>query len=236
MPSNVVTVFIIDWLEWGLGYFFINFRAWDLDLFVRSPAFKWSKNPTITITSPSGPSGCMLAPIHTDCYNIACDYTHCCCGAKTFPPLEWSPCPGVSEYILCVEDVDATALETLGLYYAIPGNVTRICSRDLVDMRGMKLGKNLDHTVYLPPRATLGHGLQRVVFQLIALREPLGELCPLPTKETLIEEIEGKVLGWGVWIGIHERKKKGFGAWKIDWGLVRSLRDAIDDDPWNALD
>lgn len=47
-------------------------------------------------------------------------------------------------------------------------------------------------------------------FQIVALSEPLPkallEAKPQPTREQIAEEIQGKVLGWGLWVGQYERK------------------------------
>lgn len=47
-------------------------------------------------------------------------------------------------------------------------------------------------------------------FQVVALSEPLPkallETKPQPTREQIAEEIRGKVLGWGLWVGQYERK------------------------------
>jgi len=47
------------------------------------------------------------------------------------------------------------------------------------------------------------------------LREPLDEkkLSLVPTKDEVAEEIKGKVVGWGVWVGVYENRKEGFEAW-----------------------
>lgn len=62
--------------------------------------------------------------------------------------------------------------------------------------------------MYNGPRALKGHGPHRYYYQLIALKEPLDlkSIGPIATKAELVKAIEGKVAGWGLWIGISERK------------------------------
>ena len=47
---------------------------------------------------------------------------------------------------------------------------------------------------------------------MIALKEIVDEtkVSAVPTKDELAVEIVGKVIGWGVWIGVYEDKKAGF--------------------------
>lgn len=47
-------------------------------------------------------------------------------------------------------------------------------------------------------------------YEIVALREPLPKdfvsSQPSPTREQVAEKIQGKVLGWGLWVGSYERK------------------------------
>lgn len=47
-------------------------------------------------------------------------------------------------------------------------------------------------------------------YQIVALSEPLPKdllTCkPLPSREQVADKIQGKVLGWGLWVGSYERK------------------------------
>lgn len=47
-------------------------------------------------------------------------------------------------------------------------------------------------------------------YQVVALSEPLPKdflmSKPQPSREQVAEKIEGKVLGWGLWVGQYERK------------------------------
>ena len=139
--------------------------------------------------------------------------------------MKWTlPSPEVKQYLLIVEDPDAPFKEpgTHGLYYAIPATVTGISNADfeVVDaeavqtkLKGpLKLGKNRRGTVYTGARPLLGHGPHRYFFELIALKEEVNEkgLSAVPTKEELAKAINGKVVGWGLWVGIYENEKEGF--------------------------
>ncbi len=57
-------------------------------------------------------------------------------------------------------------------------------------------------------RPVLGHGPHRYHYQVVALDTSLDSslLSKETTKEEVIEMIDGKVLGWGQWVGIYERK------------------------------
>jgi phosphatidylethanolamine-binding protein (PEBP) family uncharacterized protein len=105
-----------------------------------------------------------------------------------------------------------------GIYYSIPATTTAVSPREFevvheeetkkVLRSGFRYGKNRRSSVYIPPRPPVGHGPHRYFFELVALMEPLDPtgLSPLPTKEELSEVINGKVAGWGLWIGIFENK------------------------------
>jgi phosphatidylethanolamine-binding protein (PEBP) family uncharacterized protein len=128
----------------------------------------------------------------------------------------------VQEYILIVEDPDAPLPTpiTHGLYYSIPSTVTGVNNGDFRTAEdssststyhltgGFKYGQNRGGKIYLGPRPLLGHGPHRYFFQLIALKEKVdaGNLSTVANKEELALEIQGKVIGWGVWIGVYERR------------------------------
>lgn len=73
---------------------------------------------------------------------------------------------------------------------------------------GFRYAKNLRGTVYSGPKPLKGHGEHRYFYFVVALKEGLdvGKMGKVPSKEELGSECEGKVLGWGKWIGIAERK------------------------------
>jgi phosphatidylethanolamine-binding protein (PEBP) family uncharacterized protein len=105
-----------------------------------------------------------------------------------------------------------------GIYYSIPAAKTSIVYADFEksdaapsnSLRGgFKYGANLRKSVYSGPRALKGHGPHRYYYQVIGLNESLKEgLSPVATRAELVKAVEGKVLGWGLWIGISERKFK----------------------------
>lgn len=47
-------------------------------------------------------------------------------------------------------------------------------------------------------------------YQIVALSEPLPKDLltskPQPSREQVAEKIQGKVLGWGLWVGSYERR------------------------------
>lgn len=73
---------------------------------------------------------------------------------------------------------------------------------------GFKHGLNIRSAIYGGPRPLKGHGPHRYYFQLVALSAVVGlaKAGTIPTKKELSNEIKGKVLGWGEWVGVCERK------------------------------
>ncbi len=187
-----------------------NVKGHDEKLFTKGPAFASFPEPTFEVDSPDcGPSNSIMK----------LEYSQL--SEDRFPVLKWStPSQDVKEYVLVVEDADVPLpfTPTHGLYYSIPAATTRITNSDVravdpagkekVLKGGFKLGKNLRTTYYDGPRPVLGHGPHRYFYQLVALKEPVDfeKLSATATKKELAEEIVGKVAGWGVWIGIFERK------------------------------
>lgn len=139
-------------------------------------------------------------------------------GAGRFPTLQWPEASAeTKQYLLISEDPDAPLPSPIihGLYYGIPSTATRLSNADLEAAKepytlksGFKYGKNRRGTIYIPPRPLLGHGLHRYFFTLIALNEPIdtSKLSAVPRAEEMAGAIEGKVVGWGEWIGVYERK------------------------------
>lgn len=102
-----------------------------------------------------------------------------------------------------------------GAWYHIPPSVTSITPADLVIVKkgenllkgGFKYAKNLLGNVYIAPGPMRGHGPHRYFFFVVALKEGLdGKLSTRAKKNELVKACEGKVLGWGEWIGVAERK------------------------------
>ncbi|KAF2805369.1 PEBP-like protein [Mytilinidion resinicola] len=197
-------------IEHAIGRLLINQKARDSGLLSATPAFASQPSPTFTITSPDcGPSNSHMADLYTGY------------GADRFPSLTWQPPPDVAEYVLIVEDPDAPIPwpVTHGLFYAIPGNKTAITHadlsvRDVVGKAkhlagGFRLGKNIRGSVYGGPKPPLGHGVHRYHYTLVALGEPLdaGAMSAVATKKEIAGAMEGKVVGWGVWVGLYERKR-----------------------------
>ncbi|PLB42576.1 YbhB/YbcL family Raf kinase inhibitor-like protein [Aspergillus candidus] len=179
-------------------------------LFTRGPAFTSYPNPTFNITSPDlGKSG---SPIPID---YSAD------GAGLFPSLSWrTPPAAIEEYVLISEDPDAPLAEPVvhGIYFGIPPVFTGVNHADfMVDESkhdafrltgGFKYGENRGEGVYLAPAPLPGHGRHRYFFQLVALSGKVDQrfLSDLATREEILREVEGKVVGWGEWVGVMERE------------------------------
>jgi phosphatidylethanolamine-binding protein (PEBP) family uncharacterized protein len=205
----------MEYLERTFSYITKNIKNHDSKLFTRTsqtPAFRSFPTPSITITSPDcGPSGSHLEKDHTQD------------GADLIPTLNWTlpssiTASSIAEYLIIVQDADAPLPTPIlhAAYYGIPASKTSIAHEDLAKVKegtnelkgGFKYAKNLRGTVYSGPKPLKGHGEHRYFYFVIALKERLdaGKMSTIPTKEDLVRECEGKVLGWGEWIGIAERR------------------------------
>jgi phosphatidylethanolamine-binding protein (PEBP) family uncharacterized protein len=199
---------IPPFIEGCLGTLFASAKGRDAKLFVKEPAFSKFPEPTFSVESPDcGPSGSTMQEEYTQL------------GRERFPQLKWTPGPlgaQIKEYLIICEDPDAPLPTpiTHGLYWAIPGEATEFGGDaikkdgDVKGIAGYKVGKNRKGTVYLGPRPVLGHGEHRYMFDVVGLNEKLdaSKLSEIATKEELSKAIEGKVVGWGRWMGTFERK------------------------------
>jgi phosphatidylethanolamine-binding protein (PEBP) family uncharacterized protein len=201
---------VLQVIEYCLGSLLYRLRAYDSQLFSKSPAFAQHPTPTIHITSPDcGETGATLKH----------DYSKF--GGGRFPALEWEKAgPGIKEWLLLSEDPDAPLRKpnVHGIYCFIPPHVTSISNEDLeiaTESDGIKqikagyrIGKNRTGVVYIAPRPPLGHGPHRYLFQLVGLSERLDpeKMSKVPTKKEVEDAIVGKVVGWGVWQATYEQK------------------------------
>ena len=200
------------YVEYSLGLLLSSQRGRDAKLFHKGPAFANLPEPTVEVTSAEcGPSNSTMSSKH---------------GMDTgnqFPTISWKPSEldtKVKEYILIVEDPDAPLPTPIahGVYYAIPADTRSVDASSFEpvgknggnDLKGgFKFGVNRKGTVYGGPRPVLGHGAHRYFYQVIALNEKVdqeGFAAAKATREELAKAIEGKVVAWGMWIGVFERK------------------------------
>ena len=200
------------YIEYALGSLLTSQRGRDDKLFIKGPAFVKLPKSTIEVTSPEcGQSNSHLSVEHS------------ADGQGRFPQLQWKApkdAAEIKEYILIVEDPDAPLPNPIvhGIYHSIPADVNSVDgssfeqkahpSEERMLAGGFKYGQNRRGTVYIGPRPVLGHGPHRYFFQVVGLGEKLSQskLSAAATKEELAREIEGKVVGWGSWIGVYERK------------------------------
>ncbi|KAE8453195.1 hypothetical protein EG329_011262 [Mollisiaceae sp. DMI_Dod_QoI] len=204
----------MEYVERTVSWLTKNVRGHDAKLFPKSPAFKSYPEPTLTVTSPDcGPS------------NSKFDIDHTQDGKDLIPSLTWTlpasiPASSVKEYLILVEDADGP----LGFpimhagYYHIPPTKTSLTPEDILKAEGekgnvlkggFKYAKNLRGTVYSGPKPLKGHGEHRYFYEVIALSETIGiegkGLSVPAKKDELVKGCEGKVLGWGEWVGVAER-------------------------------
>jgi len=204
------------YIEYTIGLLLGSQRGRDAKLFHKTPAFSHLPHPSLEVKSPEcGPSNSDLSSHHGKD------------GGSQFPALSWQPSDPhafanakVKEYMLIVEDPDAPLPTPIahGVYYAIPADTLsvdalsfdRAAGDDANGLKGgFKFGQNRMRNVYGGPRPVLGHGPHRYFYQVIALSEKLDPnsfATDTPTREELAKAVEGKVLAWGMWIGVFERK------------------------------
>ena len=202
-----------------LARLLLSFHGTDAKLFTRSPLFaNIPKN--INIISPSlGSSPAQLSTEHSQF------------GESKFPDLAWrldsSDTGEVKEWFLIVEDPDAplSFVPNHGMHYAIPAAKTTVSAEDFILnstkssnksdaptakylVGGFLAGKNLRGSVYSGPRPPVAHGEHRYFFQIVALREKLRlkKMQAVATRADVLRDMEGKVCGWGEWIGVYENK------------------------------
>lgn len=194
-------------LAWALLAILVHGDSRNSKLFIKGPAFSLYPDPTFTVYSPElGRSGAWMTTNYTKE------------GSGRFPSLEWkSPSPYVKEYLLVSEDPDAPLSHpiTHGLYYGIPHLYTALADEDFKNgtqpytvSGGFRYGACRGNGIYLPPAPMPGHGPHRYFFEIIALNERIDARrfkAPV-TVDEISHAIEGKVIGWGAWIGLVERK------------------------------
>jgi phosphatidylethanolamine-binding protein (PEBP) family uncharacterized protein len=206
----------MDYIIYGLAKLLYNQRGRDAKLFTKRPAFADFPEPTIDVTSPDcGPSNSTLKVEYTQY------------GADRFPELEWTPPPAIAaagkvkEYLLVNEDPDAPIPNppVHCLFFKIPPTTTRITHEDAMLDRekcgakgkkfvlkgGFRASKTILGKHYGGPRPPVGHGPHRYFYEVVALKEPLEGLSEMPTRKEVSDAIVGKVLGWGVWVGVFEK-------------------------------
>jgi len=196
------------YLERTISYFVANMKGRDAKLFTKGPAFSSHPTPTLTLTSPN-----------YDGTNATLDIDNTADGLDHIPTISWSlppsiPSSSVKEYLLIVEDADVPIPQPVmhGAFYAIPPEKTTFSQEDLEVKEkgtlkgGVKYAKTLTGQVYSGPRPLRGHGPHRYFFTIVALGESVKFPKGQPKKADLGKEIEEKVLGWGEWVGVAERK------------------------------
>lgn len=131
-------------------------------------------------------------------------------GGNRSPALNWQGMPSAAqELLLVIEDADAPLPKAFvhAIAWGISVSQTGLAEGALNDHRAasIRLGRNtFGRADYAGPRALPGHGPHRYSFQLLALSTCLSFERP-PSRDQLLEAIEGKVIGRGRLDGIFER-------------------------------
>jgi len=208
---------IWKYIEYYLARLLYSQRGRDAKLLVNSPIFKGVPKNLEVVSPDVGVSGSHF-PI---------EYTQY--GANKFPQLSWSLSvdatisqADIKEYVMICEDPDAPLplVPIHGIFFAIPPTKTHLGPEDIQLDRedggsgakwlkgGFRLGKNIRGTIYGGPRPPVGHGEHRYFFQVVALKDKLdpAKMSGVATKSELMEQMKSHIIGYGVWIGIFERK------------------------------
>ena len=139
-------------------------------------------------------------------------------GADVSPPLEWSDLPeGTKELALICDDPDAPRKEPWvhWVIYKIPAGSKGLpegveATAQPKEPAGALNGRNSwpgdENLGYRGPMPPPGHGRHRYYFKLYALDQALDVESGL-TKQGLLRQISGHVLGEGRLMGTYERKK-----------------------------
>ncbi|KAI0010338.1 PEBP-like protein [Xylariaceae sp. FL0662B] len=198
-------------LEVALAWLFKNAKGRDSKSFYTTSALAQFPEQSIVVAAPEcGPTGSVLGV----------EYTHD--GAGKFPSLRWEAppeiAPRVREWLLVCEDPDVPLSTPAchGIYGGIPATKTSVVAEDFeIEDRSRALLKGGFHCgqtrwggPYIPPRPLMNHGPHRYFFEVVALKEPLDPdlLSAAASRKQIADAIIGKVLGWGMWVGVAERK------------------------------
>jgi hypothetical protein len=211
---------LLPFFERIAGRLLYSVRGHDAKLFTKTGAFAAHPRPTIPMSSPDyGQAPALLA-------SAALRAEHSHDGGNGFPALAWTVPDElqreVDSWLVVVEDPDAPLPTPVvhGIYYGLGALKTTLDQRDLERLgqldpnaaAGFRYGRNRPKTVWAGPRPVLGHGPHRYFFQLVAVRgvdwdgEGVKAEAGAMTREKLVAIIQGKVLGWGAWIGTFERR------------------------------
>ena len=156
---------------------------------------------TITVTSPAFGAGSRIPKKYT------------ADGADLSPPLDWGELPpGTQQLALIVDDPDAPRDEPWvhWVLYGIPNDADGLpedvparetLTEPFVAQQGRNDFGNIGYGGPAPPK---GHGTHHYHFKLYALDRTSG-LQPGLTKEQLLHEIGGQILGQGELVATYER-------------------------------
>ena len=130
-----------------------------------------------------------------------------CAGANVSPPLAWEGAPAEAQaYALIMDDPD-TPRGTFDhwVMYDIPVDTDGIGQAQAADEIGATPGANgTGGPTYLGACPPPGDGDHRYIFRIYALDAALG-LPPGADKQTVLDAMEGHILGQGQLIGMYSR-------------------------------
>jgi len=127
-------------------------------------------------------------------------------GADVSPALAWSGIPkGTRELALICDDPDAPQPKPWvhWVMYGIPATLSALLEGQ--SGVGADGATDFGRTGYGGPMPPKGHGVHRYYFRLYAL-DAILDKAPGWTKERLLSEMKGHVLGTAELMGVYERR------------------------------
>lgn len=134
-------------------------------------------------------------------------------GQNLSPPLKWSNPPAATrQQVLIVDDPDAPrGIFTHWVAYNLPPDLTSLPEGVPIvslpdELKGGMQGRNsADKIGYMGPLPPPGHGIHHYRFHVYALDQAMNFKAGL-TREDVLAQIEGHVIGEGQLVGLYERK------------------------------
>lgn len=212
------------------GWVMYNNRAHDDGLMSRNPPIS-STPQSLTVASPD--VGPMNTPMSTAYASKMIGGSDRIPSLSWSAPADMQS--KIKEWVVLSEDPDAPTPEPIvhGLYYGLAASKTSVTQDDFKligeteDRKlagGFGYGMSRTGAVYICPRPIARHGVHRYFFTVLALSQNVnweevrraaaeevkkdGKKAPVNVigKREILKAVEGKVLGWGEWVGSYERK------------------------------
>lgn len=179
--------------------------------FVNCPAFDHMDPKMQLLAVTAGESGSALPEVNTTLSRF---------GKGELPRFTWKdPGNGTNSFAFVVEDLDARMDSHMhhGIFYNIPPDRLTIDSKDTISLEGSNLNRLTSSSLnyistrhknepYVVPAPTLGHGVHRYQFTIIALIDLfIGFERPYKVTVNEFKEcIKYSVVSYGQWVGMSQ--------------------------------